>query len=631
MKDCTENKILTKSYSVFMIGLILYLSSYKIYAQYVSNTNAYISVGTNTAVSLHTLNNDSGSKVNNDGLIALHTVNNLGAIQGDGMYSISKDFVNSGTFSSEKGTIKMNGMAEQLMPESVAIYNTLVIDNAAGVILNATQTNIKNLNINLGKTLKVEASNTLTVTGSIINNGGTAGLVLKSNSAGTASLNHNSDNVPATMQRYISGNKEDWHFLSAPVSDQVLAGTTWLPTGTYGNGTGYDLYIWNEPTPCWTYILNNTVAPTWTSIHASLSFVKGRGYLYSTQALNPTKEFIGLLNNGNVSYPITNTATSLDPTVRGFNLVGNPYPSSMDWKSTLGWSRSNLVESGGGYDMWIWNPASNNYGVYNSLSSAGTNGVTQYIAPTQGYFVRAATSGNIGTSNSVRNNNGANSWMRLKKTISENLIVRFSSNETYGYDEVLFQFGYPKNEPGAFKLFSRNDEAPSAYFTDLNNDLSVRYLTSTTENKSVPINFKAGKDGNYSLSIGVDSADFEILFLEDKKTKKIIDLKANPKYEFKATLKDVEDRFIIHFAPVEHETEDLAAKIYYKDKKVCIDLTLIEGVTDVKIFDLLGKLLINKKVDGSSIHQFDVNPKYAVYIVKLTNKKKIVTRKVLVD
>ena len=631
MKNCTENKFLTKSYSVFMIGLILYLSSYKIHAQYVSSTNAYISVGTNTAVSLQTLNNDSASKVNNDGLIALYTVNNLGTIQGDGMYSISKDFVNSGTFSSEKGTIKMNGMAEQVMPESVAIYNTLVIDNAAGVILNATQTNIKNLDINLGKTLKVEASKTLTVTGSITNNGGTAGLVLKSTSAGTASLNHNSDDVPATMQRYISGNKEDWHFLSAPVFNQVLAGTTWLPSGTYGNGTGYDLYIWNEPTPCWTYILNNTVAPTWTSIHASLSFVKGRGYLYSTQALNPTKEFIGLLNNGNVSYPITNTATSLDPTVRGFNLVGNPYPSSMDWKSTLGWSRSNLVESGGGYDMWIWNPASNNYGVYNSLSSAGTNGVTQYIAPTQGYFVRAATSGNIGTSNAVRNNNGANSWMRLKKTISENLIVRFSSNETYGYDEVLLQFGYPKNEPGAFKLFSRNDEAPSAYFTDLNNDLSVRYLTSTAENKSVPINFKAGKDGNYSLSIGVDSADFGILFLEDKKTKKIIDLKANPKYEFKATLKDVEDRFIIHFAPVEHETEDLAAKIYYKDKKVCIDLTLIEGVTDVKIFDLLGKLLINKKVDGSSIHQFDVNPKYAVYIVKLTNKKKIVTRKVLVD
>ena len=80
MKNCIENKFLTKSYSVFLIGLILYLSSYKIHAQYVSSTNAYISVGANTAVSLQTWNNDSASKVINDGLLALHTVNNLGTI-----------------------------------------------------------------------------------------------------------------------------------------------------------------------------------------------------------------------------------------------------------------------------------------------------------------------------------------------------------------------------------------------------------------------------------------------------------------------------------------------------------------------------------------------------------------------
>jgi hypothetical protein len=94
------------------------------------------------------------------------------------------------------------------------------------------------------------------------------------------------------------------------------------------------------------------------------------------------------LNNGNVSFPITNTSSSADAVVRGFNLIGNPYPSSIDWKSGTGWLRTDLVVSGGGYDMW--NPASNNYGVCNSSSSIATNGVTQYI-PTQGYFVRAAT------------------------------------------------------------------------------------------------------------------------------------------------------------------------------------------------------------------------------------------------
>jgi hypothetical protein len=39
--------------------------------------------------------------------------------------------------------------------------------------------------------------------------------------------------------------------------------------------------------------------------------------------------------------------------------------------------------------------------VCNSSSSIATNGVTQYIPPTQGYFVRAATSEILGTSNAV--------------------------------------------------------------------------------------------------------------------------------------------------------------------------------------------------------------------------------------
>jgi hypothetical protein len=38
-----------------------------------------------------------------------------------------------------------------------------------------------------------------------------------------ASLIHNSDNVLATVQRFISGAKEDWHFLSSPISNQEIA------------------------------------------------------------------------------------------------------------------------------------------------------------------------------------------------------------------------------------------------------------------------------------------------------------------------------------------------------------------------------------------------------------------------
>jgi hypothetical protein len=58
----------------------------------------------------------------------------------------------------------------------------------------------------------IEANNLLTVTGSITNNAGTSGLIFQMllNSLSY----HNSDNVLATVQRFISGAKEDWHFSS---------------------------------------------------------------------------------------------------------------------------------------------------------------------------------------------------------------------------------------------------------------------------------------------------------------------------------------------------------------------------------------------------------------------------------
>ncbi|MDH3381691.1 MAG: GEVED domain-containing protein, partial [Flavobacteriaceae bacterium] len=172
--------------------------------------------------------------------------------------------------------------SNQFLDEQV--YN-LIIDNVIGVNLNTDITINNTLTINTGKVLTVASVNQLNVPATIVNNGGTNGLILKSDVNGTASLLHNTNNVPVTVQRYISRNAEDWHFLSSPVNNQPINGS-WLPSGTYGNGTGYDLYVWNEPTFCWIY---KTDTSNWNLTHPAANFVTGRGYLYSVQATKPTK------------------------------------------------------------------------------------------------------------------------------------------------------------------------------------------------------------------------------------------------------------------------------------------------------------------------------------------------------
>jgi hypothetical protein len=207
--------------------------------------------------------------------------------------------------------------------------------------------------INSGKKLIEAPGKRLTVTGPLTNNAGSTGLILKSANEGNASLIHNSNNVPATVECYISSPAEAWHFLSSPVADQPISGS-WLPSGTYGNGTGYDLYVWNEASNCWIYKLNTSSAVNWNTVHPGSDFAAGRGYLYSVQTASTTNDFTGHLNNGSIELGLTSSSNDLN--LKGFSLAGNPYPSSVDWQASSGWSRSILVNSGGGYDMWIWNP-----------------------------------------------------------------------------------------------------------------------------------------------------------------------------------------------------------------------------------------------------------------------------------
>ncbi|WP_255673714.1 fibronectin type III domain-containing protein [Flavobacterium galactosidilyticum] len=540
---------------------------------------------------------------------------------------------------SNSPTIIYGGSSAQILESNQylneKIFN-LNIDNTNGVTLNTNFALDNNLTINSAKKFIIDAAKSLTVTGTIANSAATSGFVLKSTAAGTASIIHNTNNVPATVQRYISGASEDWHFLSSPVSNQTIVGSSLTPWGTYGNGTGYDLYLWNEPTPCWVYHKNDEGGltidpknPKWPAVHSSTKFIPGCGYLYSVQATNPTTEFSGNLNNGSIIYSITNSINGEDPKVRGFNLIGNPYPSTIDWKATSGWTRDALVVSGDGYDMWIWNPVTNNYGVFNSGTAIGTNGVTQNIAPMQGFFVRAATNGNIGMTNSVRGTTGKSNWMRMKATTAEIVKVQITSNDNYGSDEILLQFGAPANEAGAPKLFSTVTTAPSLFLNREKKELSVLNLTNVIENSSVPLMFKAGKDGNYALSIGNESASYEVLLLEDKKAKTITDLNLIPTYQFKGSVKDAADRFILHFVPITPEVTNLPAVIYYDGDEINVDLTLVEGQTDIKIYDMSGKLLVDKKVEGKMIHSFNINPQYEIYIVVVNSNGHSTRRKVL--
>ncbi|MCX6268443.1 MAG: hypothetical protein NTW16_13960 [Bacteroidetes bacterium] len=495
-------------------------------------------------------------------------------------------------------------------------YN-LTIENPNGVTLRTDFTIENSLTINSGTTLTIAPAIKLNVVGSITNNAGASGLVLQSNSAGTASLLHHTDNVSATVQRYFSGTTEAWHFLSSPVADQNIGANqgssdSWLPSGSYPNGTGYDLYIWDEPTSTWIYKLDVISPVNWNTLNPGSDFVAGRGYLYAFQAVNPTKTFTGHLNNGLFNYPLT-ASSSID-SLKGFMVVGNPYPSEVDWQAISGWTRSSLVSSGGGVDMWIYNPAASNYGVCNSIAgSTGTNSITRYIAPMQGYVVRSSGAGTLTIDNPVRVLSDAN-WFKGLKQDDNRISLCVKSDAGSGFDEIQLNFGYSSNQNGAMKLFSTVATAPSLYMANQAENLSVRYCTNTNDNSVVPVRFDPGIDGDYTMESNFNPGQFDTVVLEDRQTHVSQNMKAARTYRFHSSKTDNPDRFILRFGP---------------DTRLIIDLVLIPEETEVCVYDAIGRLLLQQKLAGGVLHYLVLDADAQLLIVSLKNPAGALCRKLL--
>lgn len=535
--------------------------------------------------------------------------------------------INNGTYNKGNETVTFSGTASKTISgSSNTEMHNLTITNIGGITTKLDLLTTNELTIETGSKFTIDPTKAVTVNGTLTNNAGMPGFVLKSDASGTASLLHNTNNVPATVERYISGASEAWHFLSAPVSSQSISGS-WIPSGTYSNNTGYDLYVWNESTNCWIYKPDITSTINWGTVHPEANFIPGRGYLYSVQAANPTKEFAGNLNNGSVSFGLT--FSSSDVNLQGFNLVGNPYSSSVDWQAISGWSRTNLANSGGGYDMWIWNPTANNYGIFNSATGLGTNSVTRYIAPMQGYFVRAVGAGNLTLNNTVRVHEGASVWKNAEINPEKfSLIVQSEADGSS--DESLLLFGYPSDQSGATKLFSPISTAPSLYLNSGDKNYSVRYLTDTIDYPAVPVMFKAGRDGNYTLSCNFDDNQFKIVLLEDRKTHKIQNMKAEATSHFSALKTDDVNRFVLYFGPDKvYSKKEIPGRIYADGSRLIVDLTLVSEETEVFVYDLMGRKLLQQKLQGKTEHNLSLNANTQILIFSLKNPNGNISQKLL--
>lgn len=489
---------------------------------------------------------------------------------------------------------------------------------------------VDNLLIESGAVLTIAPTGTLSVSGPLTNNAGTGGIVIQSSASGTGSLINTSANVSATVRRYISGSSGAWHQLSSPVQTQNITGAG---AGNFASGASF--FAWYEPVQTWVSFTNTSVWPTWSDVNTfnavSGNFIPMKGYMTKYSG-NPTKEFTGILNQGSTSFTLHNQAHPND-VYKAYNLIGNPYPSAIDWKAPAGWSgRNNLQNVGGGYSIWIWNDASGNYGTYNSSSAVdnGTLGTSRYIASMQGFWVRAANNlGILEMNNQVRVHN-TQPWLKEQVDLSDILHLKVGSTVNSYSDEVILEFGHETYQGGSEKMFSMYGDAPSLYMIKDENHYSINFLTDVSLHPAVNLSFKAGENGLYTLEMDDSGFMYEVI-LEDLKTGIQHTLKVNEPYNFIASTNDNPDRFMLHFKALGTELPENSerVRVFYNNGWLNV-LNAGNETSKIEVYNIAGSLVKYWELPATNTYRKSVDLNPGVYVVKLMNKSTSASNMIIV-
>lgn len=462
-----------------------------------------------------------------------------------------------------------------------------------------------NLLVSAGAALVINAGKALSVTGLLTNNA-TAGIVLKSDATGTGSLIDNGLAGSGTAQaecylkKYNVINDGMYHFLSAPVSGQAIFPNFSNPPGNFTD----DFYKLDEPTYTWVSFRNtgNVVNPLFET-----TLTRGRGYLVAYNA-DVTKIFTGTLNSGTLTAGSGLPAisyTAAEGSQAGWNLIGNPYPSAIDWDNVSASQSYNLDNA-----VYVYDNNSQTYKTWVGGFGSLTGGI---IPPMQGFLVKAhGASPSLYLENQDRVHSG-NLYYKARASVDNALSISVTGNAHADETSLRFAEGATAGfnpQWDAYKLFG-GPEAPNLYTTSGNDRMAVKTLPLSAMPGNVPLSLRAASPGTYTLTtdgINTFTQGTEIR-LEDRKTGFIQNLNNNPVYTFTVTENDNPDRFVLHFQDITSTGRQAQANNF----RVTQHQRMISVATDpgmqaeLTLSNILGQPVLHSRTNGSSLTTLDAS------------------------
>ncbi len=555
------------------------------------------------------------------------------------------------TYSSD-ATYEYNGTEAQTtgvgLPSQV---RSLTVNNSAGLTLN-------NGGVRVAQLVTLTNGNLTTSTNQMLT-------LLSTPTAGTALVVNTNGAVtgPATMQRAIDpfyNSGAGYRHYSSPVQSTMLSDlASNTPSFNPVFNTAYNTATMPSATVpfpnVFAYDQSRVTMAANTSTAFDMGFVVPQasdmmtvlgGYTVNIGA-SSVVDLMGTFTNG----PVTRGSLARGTQAQsGWQLLGNPYPSPLDFSQTDAITRTNLDDA-----VYVYQSTGQYVGQYRSYVNG--MGGSPLVAAMQGFFMRVTTpgttNGSLALTNAARVTtfSTAPSFNRTTADQRPQVTLRLQGNSLQLADEtsVYFEQGASVSFDAhydAYKLPSSSGMTLSSYAAS--EELSINGLAPLDAAVAtiVPLNVHVPSPGTYTLNAGslLNFASATTVLLLDAETGARINLTKQPQYSFTAGATALPGRFSLSFGPATPLAATNAALVQqvqlfpnpaHDSFTLVVPTGLDRNTVTATLYNSLGQVVLQRKLAmtaAGATTQFNISGvAVGVYTLQLAGSDAKVSKRLVVQ
>lgn len=491
-------------------------------------------------------------------------------------------------------------------PSSVPIAIT---DNK--VIIPNGRTNYpiaSSLSLSSRSSLTIQSNAGLTVSGATTVGTGCT-FLLESDATGSANFIAGTSVVASGTGAYIvkmflaGGGAPDykWHYVTTPFNDYAATALTTAIGNPYNLLDYLEGVVTTDKSAGWDWWdTNGGTTPGFSTLKINNGY---NVYVSSDQTATFTTTSLRVGSDFSNS---TITCGTGDAAIRGWNLIGNPFTSSVD--------ANQFVLSAKLVDKAIYFTKDNLYLSWNTLTHAGVgNGVSNVVPPLQGFFVHCSSGPGVKSVRIPAASRIYSPYPLYKKSLTTKGLqiyndypnLKFNVSDGTGFtDESIIYFftdatSLFDSDYDAYKLFSDNQSHPQVYTLSSGSTYCMNGLPFPDKVTVVPVNIRIGVTKDYTINVlNLENlSDCKVTLIDGVNR---IDLKANPTYTFHAvagTKTDMSVEFDMSITTDINIPSKDQTSCWYSKGVVFIKtgMTGFENNSSVIIYDVNGKIVFNKR------------------------------------